>query len=160
MRFKVKINKKEVLAAGLLCLFGLVAALQVSANAVARVAGPGSGTLPVFIGAVLMVAGVLCLFRSRLSPDDDEGAEWVGSKWRSVCGVTGGVFTLLLLSPYAGVLPAVMVGTFIFVMGDRRHTPFSASVLAILVTSAVAAGLLVMPTVSPILLAWRGALLG
>lgn len=138
MRFTFRINKRDVLAVALLCLIGLAAVLQVSASSVARVSGWGAGVLPVFIGSVLMLAGVLVLFNSRLSPDNDEDVDIGVSKWRGSCGPVSGVFLFLLLGKYVGVAAGVFALVFVSVLGDRHHTWRSASVLAVCATLAAA----------------------
>ena len=160
VRFKVRINKKDALATGLLCLFGLLAALQVSAGSIARIAGAGGVVVSVVLCAALMLVGVLWLFDSRLSPDDDEGVDIGVSKWRGICGVTSGVFAFLLLVKYAGLIPAVLVSAFIFVLGDRHHTWRSAAVLAIMATCVAGMAATLVPNVSPVLFVWRSAAVG
>ncbi|MFT0850248.1 tripartite tricarboxylate transporter TctB family protein [Achromobacter sp. F4_2707] len=130
MRFKVSINKRDVLASGLLCLLGLAAVLQVSASSVSKISGMGAGVLPVVFGSLLMFVGILWLFDSRLSPDEEEGIDIGVSKWRGSCGVVSGVFAFLLLSKYGGMLPAVFALIFVTVLGDRRHSWRSALLLA------------------------------
>lgn len=130
MRFKVTINKRDMLATGLLCLLGLAAALKVSAAAVNRMPGVGTGWLPVLLGSCMLIAGICGLFASRLSPDEDEGVDIGPSKWRGVCGVASGVFTFLLVGKYTGLVPGVFGLVFITVMGDRSHSWRSALLLA------------------------------
>lgn len=130
MRLKVHINKRDVLGAGLLCLLGLAVVLQVSASSVSRIAGMGAGALPVLLGSLLMCVGILWLFDSRLSPDEDEDGDIGVSKWRGSCGLASGVFAFLLLGKYGGILPAVFASVFITVLGDSRHTCSSAALLA------------------------------
>lgn len=130
MRFKVRLNKRDVLASGLLCLLGMAAVLQVSANSVARISGMGAGVLPVALGALLMFVGVLWLFDSRLSPDEDDGVDIGTSKWRGSCGLVSGIFVFLLLAKYGGIVPAVFASMFVTALGDRRHTVRSALFLS------------------------------
>ena len=139
MRFTFRINKRDALATLVLCLVGLAAVLQVSAHSVARVSGMGAGVLPVALGAALMFLGVMWLFDSRLSPDDDEGVDIGASKWRGCCGVVSGVFAFMLLGRYAGLAPAVFALVYISVLGDRRHSWHSALPLAVAATLALAA---------------------
>lgn len=142
MRLKVHLNKKDILGAGLICLLGLAAVLQVSATSVSRIAGMGAGALPVLLGSVLMCVGILWLFDSRLSPDEDEDTDIGVSKWRGCCGLASGVFAFLLLGKYGGILPAVFASVFITVLGDSRHTCGSAALLA--TAALLLAGLLMI----------------
>lgn len=137
MRLKVSINKRDALASGLLCLLGLVAVLQVSATSVSRIAGMGAGLLPVLLGSLLLFIGVLWLFDSRLSPDEDEGVDIGASKWRGCCGLVSGVFAFLLIGKYGGWLPGVFSLVFITVLGDRRHTWRSAMLIALAASALV-----------------------
>lgn len=155
MRFKVSINKKDIAASGLLCLLGLAAVLQVSATSVARISGMGAGVLPVLLGTALMFVGILWLFDSRLSPDEDEGVDIGVSKWRGSCGLVSGVFAFMILGRYAGLLPATFALVFITVLGDRRHTWRSAALLATGVAVAVALILNFTPDLPLPLFGWR-----
>lgn len=152
MRFRVAINKRDVLATGMLCLVGLVAVLQVSANAVARIAGLGTGIVPVLLGAALMLAGILWLFDSRLSPDDD--VDIGSSKWRDSCGLVSALFAFLILGKYGGLVPATFVATLLFVLGDPRHTWRSAAILAGMSTAVLVAVSFNIPPMAARLFAW------
>lgn len=154
MRFKVSINKRDVLASGLLCLLGLAAVLQVSASSVSRISGMGAGVLPVLLGSLLMLVGILWLFDSKLSPDEDEGIDIGVSKWRGSCGVVSGVFAFMLLGKYGGVLPAVFALVFITVLGDRRHTWRSATLLAAIATIVAAIILALNPHLPLSMFGW------
>jgi len=140
MRLKVRFRKKEVAATALMCLLGLAVVLQVSASSVARISGLGAGVLPVLAGAALMAVGILWLFESRLSPDEDEDTDIGNSKWRGVSGLASGLFAFLVLSKYGGVLVATFAFIYISVLGDSRHSWRTASALASGLT--LAAGLL------------------
>lgn len=152
MRFRVAINKRDVLATGMLCLVGLVAVLQVSANAVARVAGLGTGIVPVLLGAGLMLVGILWLFDSKLSPDDD--ADIGSSKWRDSCGLVSALFAFLILGKYGGLVPATFVATLLLVLGDPRHSWRSAAFLAAVSIAALVAVSISIPAVATRLFAW------
>ena len=155
MRFKFSINKRDALAAGLLCMFGLAAVLQVSASSASRISGMGAGVFPVMMGALLMMVGVLWLFDSRLSPDEDEGIDIGTSKWRGCCGVVSGTFAFLLLAKYGGAVPATFALVFISALGDRKHTWRSALLLSACATVAVALVLLCWPAAPFSLFSWR-----
>lgn len=134
MRLTVRINKRELLAAGLLCLLALSSVLKVSASSAGKIAGIGSGLLPVFIGTLVLVGGIIWLFSSKLSPDEADDAELGPSKWRGVCGLAAGLFAFLLLGKYFGLAIAVFALVFLTVLGDHRHTLASAATLAGLAT--------------------------
>lgn len=155
MRFKVSINKKDAAATALLCLVGMAAALQVSAHSVARASGLGAGVLPVVLGALLMLAGVLYVFNSRLSPDEDDDVDIGPSKWRASCGPASATFSLLLLARYGGLLPAVFAFVFLFTLGDCRHTVRSASLLAGGAVMAVGLALFLFPVPSLPMFRWN-----
>lgn len=148
MRYTVRINKHGVLVPGLLCLMGLAAVLQVSASSVSKVSGMGAGVLPVIVGALMMLVGILWVFNSRLSPDEEDDAEIGVSKWRASCGVASGVFAFLLLAKYAGLIPAIFVSALITILGDQRHTWRSASVLAGAYTLIAVPALAAIPQLS------------
>ena len=142
MRFTFRINKRDVLASGLLCLFGLAGVLQVSAYSLGRTSGMATlGFFPVLAGALLMLVGILWLFDSRLSPDEDEGVDIGVSKWRGCCGVVSGAFAFMLLCKYGGLAPALFALVFISALGDRTHSWRSALLLS---SFATAAGVLVL----------------
>jgi hypothetical protein len=138
MRYGFRIKKRDAAAAGLLCLLGMAAVLQVSANSLARVSGWGTGVLPVVLGAALMGAGVLWLFESRLSPDEDDDDDIGVSKWRSCCGVMSGIFAFLLLGKYVGVVPAAFALVYISVLGDSAYS-WRRALLPAAIGAAVAA---------------------
>lgn len=148
MLIKVRINKRELLASGLLCLLGLAVALQVSASAVGRLPGLGAGLLPVLMGTLLMLVGILWLFNSRLSPDEEEDAYIGSSKWRGSCGPVSAVFAFMLFGRYLGLVPAIFALVFITVLGDHRHTWRSAGLLAGLAALAASAVLFFHPGLS------------
>lgn len=131
MRFKVSINKRDVAAIALLCLLGVAAVLQVSAASASKIAGMGAGILPVALGALLMSIGVLWLFDSRLSPDEEDDTRIGASKWRDSCGPASGAFVFLLAGKFIGVVPACFALVYISVLGDARHTWRSAFILAL-----------------------------
>ena len=135
MRFKVTINKRDMLATALLCLLALAAVLQVSAASVSRIPGVGTGLLLGLLGSCVLMAGIFWLFDSRLSPDEDEDVDIGRSKWRGVCGVASGVFTFLLVGKYLGLVPGVFGLVFVTVMGDPRHSWRSALMLALAPTT-------------------------
>jgi len=130
LRLRVRINKRELLGAGLLCLLALASVLKVSASATGKIAGMGSGVLPVLLGSLLLVAGITWLFNSRLSPDEVDDAEIGSSKWRGICGAATGLFCFLIAGKYFGLGVAVFALVFLTVLGDHRHTPGSAALLA------------------------------
>jgi len=154
VRFGFSVNKKEVLAIGLLCLVGLIAVLQVSASAVARVSGIAPGIVSVLLCAVLMLGGVYWLFNSRLSPDEDEDADIGPSIWRGTCGVASGAFSFVLLYKYGGLLPAVMSGVFIAILGDHRHSVRSAGLWAAGLAFIVALAAAMIPNVAVPMFRW------
>lgn len=145
MRFKVSINKKEILAPGLLCLLGLAAVLKVSASSASTISGLGASVLPVLLGSLLMMVGIFWLFESRLSPDEDEDAEIGTSIWRGCCGAVSGMFAFMLIVKYVGLVPGVFALAFITVMGDYRHSWRSALVLATAAALLVSAGMAFFP---------------
>jgi len=130
VRFKVSINKKELLVPGLLCLLGSAAVLKVSASSAAKISGMGAGVLPVLFGSLLMLVGILWLFDSKLSLDDDDDAEIGTSIWRGCCGLVSGIFAFMLLGKYVGLVPGIFALAYITIMGDHRHSWRSALVLA------------------------------
>src|SRR5690606_42086123 len=97
---------------------------------------------------------------SRWVRGDEVGVDICVSRWRGICGVTSGVFAFLLLVKSAGLIPAVLVSAFIFVLGDRHHTWRSAAVLAIMATCVAGMAATLVPNVSPVLFVWRSAAVG
>lgn len=145
MRVKVSINKRDAAASGLLCLLGLAAALQVSAGSLGKLSMMSLGWVPVLLGTLMMFVGILWLFESRLSPDDDDSTDIGSSKWRGSCGLVSGVFAFMVLGKYGGLLPAIAVSVFITVMGDPRHSWQSAALLAAVLTVVAAICLFFLP---------------
>ena len=135
MNLKLKINKRELLGAGLLIALGLAVTIQGSSYHVGTMARMGPGFFPVMLGILLMFLGVLCLFASGFSTEEEDDEEFSGPpQWRGWLAIVGGVIAFIILGKYGGLVPATFVLVFISAMGDRAHSLRSALMLAAFVT--------------------------
>lgn len=137
MRLKFSINKREALASGLLFALGLGVVIQGSTYNIGTMARMGPGFFPVMLGVLLMFLGVLCLFATGISAEEDDEEDFSGpSQWRGWLGIVGGVLAFIFLGKYGGLVPAAFGLVFISALGDKDHSLFSAFVLATCVSIA------------------------
>src|SRR5690554_6586494 len=135
MRFSLKINKRELMSSGLLIVLGLGVAVQGGAYHIGTMARMGPGFFPVMLGILLMFMGVLCLFASGLSTNEDDEDEFSGPpQWRGWFAIVAGVVTFIVLGKYGGLVPATFALVLISALGDRTHSLRSAFLLATFVT--------------------------
>lgn len=132
MRFKI--NKQDAWASGLLCALGLGVVLQGSTYTMGSLSRMGPGYFPVALGVLLIFLGLLCLFSSGLSEDDEEDDHMGPPEWRGWLCIISGVFAFIVLGKYGGLVPATLTLVFISALGDRTHTLLSALALSIFVT--------------------------
>lgn len=132
MRFKL--NKQDAWASGVLCVLGIAVMLQGSSYTMGTLARMGPGYFPVALGALLLFLGIVCLFSSGLSEDDEE-EEVIGSpEWRGWLCIISGVIAFIVLGQYGGLVPATFALVFISALGDREHTLLTALALSLFVT--------------------------
>lgn len=135
MRLKFSINKREAWASGLLFTLGLGVALQSNSYSIGSMARMGPGFFPLMLGMLLMFLGLVCLFSSGLSANENEDEEDIGPpEWRGWSCIVGGVIAFIVLGNYGGLVPATFALVFISALGDRNNTWRSALALSVFVT--------------------------
>lgn|SRR5690554_4993671 len=132
MRFNI--NKQDAWASGVLCALGLGVILQGSSYTLGSLSRMGPGFFPVALGALLVFLGVVLLFASGLSEDDEEEDHIGSPEWRGWLCIIGGVVAFIVLGKYGGLVPATFALVFISALGDRTHTLLTALALSIFVT--------------------------
>src|SRR5690625_1094061 len=132
MRFRV--NKQDAWASALLCVLGVFVVIHGSNYNLGTLSRMGPGFFPVALGVLLIILGILCLFSSGLS-DEDEVEEFSGPpEWRGWLCLIGGVVAFIVLGKYGGLVPATFALVFISALGDRTHTLLTALALSVFVT--------------------------
>lgn len=132
MRFKI--NKQDAWASGVLCALGLGVILQGSTYAMGTLSRMGPGFYPVALGVLLVFLGIVCLFSSGLSTDDEDTEHIGPPEWRGWLCIIGGVVSFIVLGRYGGLVPATFALVFISSLGDRTHTLVTALALSVFVT--------------------------
>lgn len=134
MRFKFSVSKRDAWASGLLCALGIGVVLQGVNYSIGSMARMGPGFFPVMLGVLLIFLGVLCLFATGITADDEEEDHIGPPEWRGWCGIVTGVIAFIVLGKYGGLVPATFALVFISALGDRTHTLRSALLLSVFVT--------------------------
>jgi hypothetical protein len=120
---------KDFYAGGLMALFGLGAIKQGFAYRIGTLGKMGPGFLPVALGIVLLLIGLILMRRAGNGPatagKQRRAPEWKG--WLCICA---GIASFIVLGKYGGLVPATFALVFISAMGDRDNTVKRALVLA------------------------------
>lgn len=133
MRFNI--NKQDAWASGVMCALGIAVALQGSTYTMGTLSRMGPGFFPVALGLLLLFLGLVILFSSGLSEDDEDDNEVIAPpEWRGWLCIIGGVLAFIALGKYGGLVPATFALVFISSLGDRTHTLLTALALSIFVT--------------------------
>lgn len=133
MRFKI--NKQDAWASALLCALGLFVVVHGSSYSLGTLSRMGPGFFPVALGVLLIFLGVLNLFTSGQTADDESDETLTAPPdWRGWLCIIGGVVAFIAVGKYGGLIPATLALVFISALGDRTHTLLSALALAVFVT--------------------------
>jgi hypothetical protein len=123
--------KRDYYAGGLMLLLGLGSALQGTSYKFGTLARMGPGFMPVVLGVVLALLGILIAGTALTSSEPDDGKflpdnpQWFG--W--LCILSGPVL-FIVLGTYGGMIPAVFSCVFVCALGDKTATLKSSAVLA------------------------------
>ena len=134
MRGKLTL-KRDYYAGALMLLLGVGAAVTGSGYKFGTLARMGPGFMPVVLGVVLALLGVLIAGTAMASSEPDESRflpdnpQWFG--W--LC-IIGGPILFIILGHFGGMLPAVFVCVFVCALGDKTATLKSSLLLATGVT--------------------------
>ncbi len=127
--------KRDYYAGALMLVLGMGAAIAGSGYKFGSLARMGPGFMPVVLGIVLALLGLLIAGTALVStrPDDNRflpaNPQWFG--W--LC-IIGGPILFIVLGTSAGMIPAVFVCVFICALGDKAGTVKSSAILAAGVT--------------------------
>ena len=123
--------KRDYYAGALMLLLGVGAAVTGSGYKFGSLARMGPGFMPVVLGVVLALLGLLIAGTALLStePDDKkflpDHPQWFG--W--LC-IIGGPVLFIILGQYGGMIPAVFACVFVCALGDKTATAKSSAILA------------------------------
>ena len=127
--------KRDYYAGGLMLVLGVGAAVIGSGYKFGTLARMGPGFMPVVLGCVLALMGILIAGTALTSSEPDEAhflpdnPQWFG--W--LC-ILGGPVLFIILGIYAGMIPAVFACVFVCALGDKTATYKSSLILAAGVT--------------------------
>jgi hypothetical protein len=120
---------KDFYAGALMVLIGLGVIKQGLGYRVGILSKMGPGFLPVALGAVLLLIGLLLVHHARTASTavakPRRAPEWTG--WLCICA---GIASFIVLGKYGGLVPATFALVFIAAMGDRENTVKRALALA------------------------------
>ncbi len=138
-------GKRDLWAGVLMVAFGLAAVAEGRRLRVGTLTDMGSGYLPLALGLVLAILGVVIASGAVMSrePGDDDHEAIAHPDWRGCIAIVGGITAFVWIGNFFGLAPATFACVFISAMGDRKSTPLGAAVLAAVMT-AIAVGLFVM----------------
>jgi hypothetical protein len=127
--------KRDYYAGALMLLLGVGAAATGSGYKFGTLARMGPGFMPVVLGVVLALLGILIAGTALASSEPDDGKflpdnpQWFG--W--LC-IVGGPILFIILGQFGGMIPAVFACVFVCALGDKTATLKSSLVLATGVT--------------------------
>ena len=127
--------KRDYYAGGLMLLLGVGAASMWMGYKFGTLARMGPGFMPVVLGVVLALLGLLIagVALGSSEPDDQKflpaNPQWFG--W--LC-IIGGPVLFIILGQFGGMIPAVFACVFVCALGDKTGTYKSSAILAAGVT--------------------------
>ena len=131
-------NRRDFWAGGLMVAVGIGAVLEAWTYDVGSLSDMGPGFLPVVLGAVLILIGVLIAAGLSIAGDsaDAEPGHVAAASfdWRGGGAIILGVVAFIALGAYVGLVPAIFGCVLIAALGDRTSTWAGAAVLALSVT--------------------------
>jgi hypothetical protein len=122
-----RLNKDRV-SAVLLVVIGLIIVAQGLSYRMGSLTRMGAGFIPVFLGALLAVVGLVIGITAE--PGDFGDAKSMAMEWRGWLCILGGVFAFVILGTYGGLVPATFAAVFIAAMGDRGNSVRASALLA------------------------------
>ncbi|MFA5522327.1 MAG: tripartite tricarboxylate transporter TctB family protein [Castellaniella sp.] len=130
---RLKINKNEVYAAGLMMLIGLGTVLGSLNYEVRTLARMGPGYFPLLLGSMLILISTLIL--ASPAPEDGEvSTTKLAPQFRAWTFVVVGVVLFIVLGKYGGLVPATFMLVFVSALGDRSNSLKAAAGLSAVIT--------------------------
>ncbi|HVY57486.1 MAG TPA: tripartite tricarboxylate transporter TctB family protein [Xanthobacteraceae bacterium] len=128
-------HKRDFYAGGMLILIGLGAAIEAYSYNVGTLMHMGPGFLPVALGILLILLGIMIAGPAVASPiDENERFLPATLQWRGWGCIIAGPLLFIVLGEYGGLIPATFACVFVSALGDRTATLKSSFVLAAGVT--------------------------
>jgi hypothetical protein len=130
-------SKRDYYAGGLIVLIGAAAAYQGSQYGIGTLAKMEPGFFPTFLGAGMMMVGAAIALSGSAATgpattglEDPHHAAPSTVDWRGWTAIIAGVGLFMVLSEYAGLLPAIFACVFVSAIGSKTTTWKEAAVLA------------------------------
>jgi hypothetical protein len=128
-------GKRDFYAGGLMILLGLGAALEGQRYNIGTMRQMGPGFMPVALGVVLVLIGIMIAGTSLAgAADDGESTLPAEPDWRGWLCIIAGPLLFIVFGKYSGLAPATFACVFVSAMGDRSATWKSAFTLALSIT--------------------------
>jgi len=138
--------RQERIGGGLMMALGGYVAVQGFAYRVGGLTRMGPGFLPVALGVMLVLVGVVLLLRAGAAPvvvalpetmlaEDGEPA---GAEWRAWGLILFSIVAFVTIGRWGGLAPATFAIVFISALADRDNTPRQAATLAAAMTVVAA----------------------
>lgn len=121
--------RRDLLAGGLLALIGAGVVVDARGHAIGTLGHMQAGYFPLLLGILLIVLGVLTSL-SGLVAEESESEAVHPLDLRGCAAIILSVVAFVLLSEYAGLLPATFLSALIAAAGDRKMSVTGALVLA------------------------------
>jgi hypothetical protein len=127
--------KRDYYAGGLMVLLGVGAAVTGAGYKFGSLARMGPGFMPVVLGVVLAILGVL-IAGTALGSSEDDGGKFLpdNPQWFGWLCILGGPILFIILGLYGGMIPAIFGCVFVCALGDHTATYKSSAILAAGVT--------------------------
>jgi hypothetical protein len=125
-------SRRELLAGGLILLFGLVALLEGQRLGTGTLSDMGPGFVPMALGVILCGLGLIIALTGQTTPDDNTEPDT--PDWRGTICILSGAVSFILLGQHTGLACAIFGSVFIAAKGDRTTTTRQALILATGVT--------------------------
>ena len=138
--------KRDMFGAALMMALGIVVIVVGRGYDMGTLTRMGAGYVPVVLGVLLVVLGVLIVATTRRSALPKSSslptvtlaheAAPAHAEWRGWGCILGGVAAFVVLGTYGGLVPATFFAVFIAAMGDRKNSVRDAALLALGITIA------------------------
>ena len=128
-----KINKRELMSAGLLMAIGLASAIGGSRYTVGSLDRMGLGFFPTALGVLLIFLSLLMVL-TPVAREDENAPERQAPQYRAWACVTAGVAAFIVLGLYGGLVPGTFALVAISAMGDKGNSIKAAVALGVGVT--------------------------
>lgn len=127
--------KRDFYAGGLMILLGLGAAIEAWDYNVGTLMHMGPGFLPVALGILLILLGIMIAGPAVASPINvNERFLPKEMQWRGWSCIIAGPLLFIVVGEYGGLIPATFACVFVAALGDRTATVKSSFILAVGVT--------------------------